>query len=419
MRDSLLNWLSIYGKRRIITLFFLGFSSGLPLALTASTLTIWLTEAQIDKAAIGFFAAVATPYALKFLWSPLMDGVRLPWLTRALGRRRGWLVAVQAGLAVSLVALGFSSPETHIWHTVICAFFVVLFSASQDIIIDAYRVESLVTEEQGAGAAAAVLGYRFGMIASGAGALFLAEAYGWTITYLVMAALMGVGFVTALFSPEPSVQVVTHKTGPMHWLREYVVQPFADFMTQKYWLVLLLFIMLYKFADAFMGSMTGPFLIETGFTKIQIGTVVKLFGLWAAIAGSLAGGALVFRMGLLRSLWVCGIAQMLTNLAFVGQVWLGVNLEYLAVCITLENFCGGMGTAAFVAFISRLCNRQFTATQYALLSSVAALGRTLFSGYSGVTAQFLGWEGFFVFSTVLALPALVILGWLQRRVDLK
>lgn len=414
---ALERWLAVYGERTILRLFFLGFSSGLPLALTASTLTIWLTEAQVEKAAIGLFAAVATPYALKFLWSPLMDGLTLPLLSRLLGRRRGWLLATQAGLVISLIALGFSNPETHIWHTVICAFFVVIFSASQDIVIDAYRVEILPVEQQGAGAAAAVLGYRFGMIASGAGALFLAEAYGWQLTYMAMAALMGVGILTALFSPEP---VGAPRTAEKKsWLKEYVVQPFANFMTHRHWLALLCFIMLYKFADAFMGIMTGPFLIETGFTKVEIGTVVKLFGLWAAIAGSFAGGALVFRLGLIRSLWICGIAQMLTNLAFVGQVWLGVNLEYLAVCISLENFCGGMGTAAFVAFLSRLCNRQFTATQYALLSSVASLGRTLFSSYSGVTAGWLGWEGFFIFSTVLALPALVLLRWLQGRIDLK
>jgi PAT family beta-lactamase induction signal transducer AmpG len=417
--QALWRWLSVYGERTIIRLFFLGFSSGLPLALTASTLTIWLTEAQVEKAAIGLFAAVATPYALKFLWSPLMDGVMLPLFCRLLGRRRGWLIATQAGLVVSLIALGFSDPETHIWHTVICAFFVVVFSASQDIVIDAYRVEILPTEKQGAGAAAAVLGYRFGMIASGAGALFLAQSHGWQVTYMAMAALMGVGILTALLSPEPENVSAKTTRAPSAWLRDYVVQPFADFMTHRHWLALLCFIMLYKFADAFMGIMTGPFLIETGFTKVEIGTVVKLFGLWAAIAGSFAGGALVFRLGLIRSLWICGIAQMFTNLAFVGQVWLGVNLEYLAVCISLENFCGGMGTAAFVAFLSRLCNRQFTATQYALLSSVASLGRTLFSSYSGVAAGWLGWEAFFIFSTVLALPALVLLRWLQGRIDLK
>ena len=415
MRAKLAGWLAVYGRRRIFAILLLGFSSGLPLALTASTLGIWLTEAQISKASIGLFAAISTPYAFKFLWSPLIDGVRLPLLTAFFGRRRAWLLATQALLVVAIAALGLADPAVDAWRTALFALLVAIASASQDIVIDAYRVESLPPEEQGAGAGAGVLGYRLGMIASSAGALFSAQAYGWQATYFIMAALMGVGIVTTLLSPEPqAVQNVQNKSGHS-WLFEYVVEPFTDFMTHSHWLALLLFIMLYKFSDAFMGVMTNPFLIEIGFTKVEIGTVVKLFGLWATIFGSVAGGAMVFRLGIVRSLWICGFAHMLTNFMFVGQAWIGANVHYLALSITLENFSGGMGTAAFVAFISRLCNRHFTATQYALLSSVSAIGRTWLSTPAGGFAQVLGWEGFFFFASLLALPSLVLLHWLQRR----
>ena len=417
MRAAASNWLSVYGHRRILVILLLGFSSGLPLALTGSTLSIWLSEAEISKASIGLFAAIATPYALKFLWSPLMDGVRLPVLTASLGRRRAWLLTTQIALVIAIMLLAFASPHVDPWRTALFALIVAIASASQDIVIDAYRVESLPPEEQGAGAGASVLGYRLGMIASAAGALFAAQAYGWQASYFIMSSLMLVGILTTLFCSEPPASAELEKAPRKAWLREYIIEPFTDFMTHKHWLALLLFIMLYKFSDAFMGVMTNPFLIEIGFTKVQIGTVVKLFGLWATIAGSVAGGIVVYRLGIVRSLWLCGFAHMLTNFLFVGQAWMGPNVHYLGLCISLENFSGGMGTAAFVAFISRLCNRHFTATQYALLSSVSAIGRTWLSTPAGVAAQSLGWEGFFFFASLLALPSLALLLWLQKQKD--
>lgn len=397
-------------------MLFLGFSSGLPLALTASTLGIWLTEAGVTKATIGLFASAATPYAFKFLWAPLLDGLKLPGLTAWFGRRRGWMLLTQLALAAALVGLSFANPTEEAWQaTYFLALLVVIASASQDIVIDAYRVESLPADYQGAGAGAAVLGYRFGMIMASAGALFLAEAQGWQFTYIAMAALMAVGVITTLLVAEPELSETESRPRSDNWLAEYVVAPFVNFMAQKHWLAMLLFIMLYKFSDAFMGVMTNPFLIELGFTKPQIATVVKLFGLWATIAGSIIGGMLVFRLGLWKSLWVCGILQMVTNLAFVGQAWAGADARFLALAITLENMSGGMGTAAFVAFISGLCNKHFTATQYALLSSVAAFGRTWLSTPAGKVAELLGWPAFFIFSTLLAVPGLVLLAWLQRK----
>lgn len=415
--------LAVYTHPRIIAIAFLGFASGLPLALTASTLSVWLKEAGVSTAAIGLFAAVATPYALKFLWSPLMDGAPFPVLSKLLGRRRGWLIATQLALIASIMLLGLCDPAKAPWLTAAFAFLVAICSASQDIVIDAYRVELLTPEQQGAGAATVVFGYRIGMIASSAGALFLASHVSWLMTYWIMAALIGIGMITALLTPEPEVNSVHHAPSAIHlprllvWIRQHVIAPFADFMMRPQWLLLLLFILLYKFADAFMGMMTNPFLLDIGFSKEQIAAVVKLYGLAATIIGSFIGGSMVFRLGTVRSLWICGIAHAVTNLMFVVLAKTGASTGLLALSITLENTTGGMGTAAFVAFISGLCNTQFTATQYALLSSLAAFGRTLFSTPAGWFAAKLGWAGFFTFAAALAIPGLFVLWLLGKRAE--
>jgi len=422
LRERLNLFWRVYGNRRMLVVLLLGFSSGLPLALSASTLSIWLTEAGVSKAAIGIFAAIGTPYAIKFLWAPLVDGLRIPVLSDLFGRRRSWLLTTQGLLALGIAALGFADPTIDPWMTAFCALIVATISATQDIVYDAYRVEILPQEEQGAGAGAAVLGYRFGMIAASAGALLIAEVAGWHASYMVMAALVGVGVFATLLGREPEVAeqaaTASEKKDFISWVKHYVISPFADFMKHKHWLAVLAFIVLYKFSDAFMGVMTNPFLIELGFSKGQIGTVVKFFGLWATILGSVLGGIIVYRLGLIRSLWICGFMHMLTNLLFVGQAWMGPNIYYLALCITLENGSGGMGTAAFVAFISGLCNRHFTGTQYALLSSLAAFGRTWLSTPAGVAAQTMGWPVFFFFSSLLAIPGLVLLWWLTKRTQL-
>lgn len=404
-----------YTRPRMLAILALGFSSGLPLALTAGTLSIWLAESGVSKSAIGLFAAIGTPYALKFLWAPLVDGLRLP-LIGHLGRRKSWLLLSQIMLIASLVALGFSDPASNPWMTALCALFVAISSATQDIVIDAYRVEILPHEEQGGGAGALVLGYRFGMIVAGAGALFLAASLGWTLTYMIMAALVPIGFIAAIFVGEPVLAAQAKKSASgAAWLRDHVIEPFADFMTREAWPAILLFILLYKFSDAFMGIMTNPFLIEIGFVKEQIAKIVKLYGVIATIVGSLAGGALVMRIGVMRSLWICGILQALTNLAFVMQARIGADEAFLALTITMENISGGMGSAAFVAFISNLCNKQFTATQYALLSAFASFGRTWLSTPAGWVAEKLGWEWFFAFSALLAIPGLVVLFYLQKK----
>ncbi|MEK6746463.1 MAG: AmpG family muropeptide MFS transporter [Pseudomonadota bacterium] len=410
--------LPLYLQPRLLVVLALGFVSGLPLALSASTLSIWLTESGVSLSAIGLFAAVGTPYTLKFLWSPLIDGLKLPLFTRLFGRRRGWLIATQLLLIASLIALGFCNPSENLLLMAIVALLVAICSATQDIVIDAYRVEILPTHEQGAGAAMVVLGYRLGMITSAAGALFLATAFGWQITYMIMAAIVPIAWLAIAIGGEPESKACglgLKAYGATDWIKKHVIEPFTDFMQRDAWLGILLFILLYKLGDAFMGAMTNPFLINIGFTKNQIATVVKLYGVIATIVGSLISGVLVVRIGMMRTLWICGILQTFTNLVFVAQARIGADEMFLAFSISLENISGGMGTAAFVAFISSLVNKQFTATQYALLSSFSAFGRTWLSTPAGWFAGKLGWEAFFVLSVVLAIPGLVVLWWLSRR----
>ena len=418
--SSASSFLALYFHPSIIAIFFLGFSSGLPLALTASTLSAWLTEDKVDLATIGLFAAVTTPYALKFLWSPVIDGMSFPFLSRLLGRRRGWLIATQLALIVSITLLGITDPVKTPWLTWLVSFLVVFFSASQDIVVDAYRIEILKPEQYGAGAAMVVLGYRIGMTASKAGALMLATYVSWSATYTVMAALIGVGIVTVLLSREPEASAEKEVNRPEKgtigdWLSDHVVAPFSDFMTRPHWLAILLFILLYRLADAFMGLMPTAFYLELGFTMKQVAGIAQFYGMIATIAGGFIGGVIVARLGMIRSLWVCGIAHALTNLMFVVQAKIGADMHVLALAITLENVTGGMGTTAFVAFISTLTHTRFTATQYALLSSFASFGRTWLSTPGGWLAEKMGWPAFFTLAASLALPGLAVLWWLNKR----
>ncbi len=439
MTGTLRAWLDasrVYRDPRVVAVGFLGFSSGLPLALTFGTLTLWLAEVGVDKTTIGLFALAGTPYTLKFLWAPLVDRVPLPWLTRRFGRRRGWMLATQAALAVTIVLLGGSDPAAAPTATALLALAVAFCSATQDIAIDAYRVEALDERRYGAGAATVVLGYRLGMLVSGAGALYAASFSDWATAYAIMAALMGVGMVTVLLNPEPPVadspearaqeaRVARYLAArpdlrgragrALAWLHGAVIAPFAEFLARPGWLAVLAFVVLYKFGDALAGVMGNPFYVELGFSKIEIANVTKAFGLAATIAGGFVGGLLVSRLGILKSLWICGLLQMASNLMFVVQALAGHDLAVLTLTIALENLAGGMGTAAFVAYLSSLCNLAYTATQYALLSSLAAFGRTLLSSSGGWLADQVDWVSFFLLTTVAALPGLLLLWWMARR----
>ncbi len=438
MESRLKTWLdafAIYRDRRIISVGLLGFSSGIPLALTFSTLTFWLVESGVSKTAIGLFASVSTPYTLKFLWAPIVDRARVPLLCRALGRRRGWLLLTQLGLMASLLGLGSTHPDINAWMTALMAVLAAFCSASQDIVVDAYRVEILEEEKYAAGAGAYVLGYRIAMLVSGAGALFLANVLPWFEVYAVMAALVLVGVATTLLIAEPDVAATAESAeleeqarlflarrprlrgrsaAAAAWLYGAVVCPFADFMQRKGWAVILLFVMLYKFGDALAGVMTNPFLLELEFTKTEIATVVKTYGFFATIIGALAGGAMMKALGMVRSLWICGLFQMFSNLMFAVQAEVGHSTSMLVVTIGIENLASGMGTTAFVAYLSSLCSVSYTATQYALLSSVMSAARTWLSSSGGWLAESMSWVAFFLLTTVAAVPGLLLLAWLTR-----
>ena len=417
--DRWLGALAVYGDRRILCILFLGFASGLPLALTGSTLSAWLAKGGVDKTTIGLFALVAIPYAYKFVWSPVVDGLRVPLLTRLLGRRRGWAVASQLALMAAIAALGVMDPTREPWTVAALAVLVAFLSATQDIVIDAYRVEILDEQSQGAGAAAVQLGYRVGMLVSGAGALFIAEFYGWTAAYMTMAALLGVGIATILLNREPKASATVaaghQPDGVAGWIRAHVIMPFADVLKRPDWAVILGFIVFYKFGDAVAGVMANPFYIETGFSLAEIAAISKLFGFVATLVGIVAGGVMVARFGTYRALLLCGILQMGSNLMFALQALVGHDTTMLAATIAIENFTGGMGSAAFVAYISSLCSVAFTATQYALFSSLAVVGRTTLSSGGGWLADQVDWVTFFVLSAVAAIPGILLLLVLMRR----
>ncbi|MGA2088512.1 MAG: AmpG family muropeptide MFS transporter [Stellaceae bacterium] len=414
MIASWLAALRVYADRRMLAILLMGFSSGLPLALTGATLAIWLKESGVTLTSIGLFAQVGLAYNLKFLWSPAMDRVRVPLLTGILGRRRSWAVTVQAALALALLAMALCDPAINLGRVVLAAAVVAFLSASQDIVIDAYRIELLGEREQGAGAAATQVGYRVGMIASGAGALYLASYFGWFWSYAGMSALMLVGIATVLMTREPkAVKAPKEK----NWFERSVAAPFAEFASRRGWVLILVFVVLYKFGDALAGIMSNPFYIALGFSKIEIANVAKLFGAGASVAGIFLGGLLVYRLGLMRALLACGALQMLSNLMYILQYWAGPDPSVLAMTIAAENVTGGMASAAFVAYLSRLCNPAFTATQYALLSALAATARTVLASGGGFLADRLGWTAFFAASTLACLPALGLLLYLMRSAE--
>jgi len=409
-----------YREPRMLAVLFMGFSSGLPLPLTFGTLSIWLAQAGVSRKDIGLFTLVGISYNFKFVWSPLIDRLPLPILTRVLGRRRGWAIFLQVLLAAAIFGLSLTDPGVNPGTTALLAVIVAFLSASQDIVIDAYRIELLTDEQQGAGVAATQWGYRFGMIAASAGALYAVAYGGWHLAYGLMALLMGVGIVTVLLTPEPDATPIAlpeggstvHKIG--EWLRAAVVAPFADFMKRKSWLAILIFIMLYKFGDALAGSMAGTLYVSLGFKVQEIAAISKVFGVMATLAGVAMGGAAVTRWGIFPSLLICGILQNVSTLMYAVLAHSGHDNVMLALSILLENITGGLGAAAATAYMSQLCNIKFTATQFALLSSVAALGRTVLSSPGGWLSERLGWEPFFMLAAFAGLPSLVLLLWLMR-----
>lgn len=412
----MLGWLrsmKIYADRRMAVVLALGFVSGLPFLLVSSTLSLWLKDAGISLAAIGLFSVIKAPYSFKWLLSPLIDQYRLPLFAR-LGRRRGWAVFLQILLIAALILMSVTNPQMSPGLFAAWVFLAALFSASQDIVLDAYRIERFKPKEQAAGVAVFVLGYRLGAIFSGAGALFLAAVLSWSHVYQIMAAGVVVGLVTILLAKEPEGNTASHPRTMRATIVNAVVKPFADFMKRSHWALILLFIFLYRMSDAYVAPMAYPFFDDIGFTKVQIASIIKIYGLIATIVGTFVGGIVVSRLGLVKSLVICGFLQGLSNLVYVGQVYAGNNAPVLMINIFIENISGGMGTAAFVAYLSSLCNKKYTATQYALLSSFMGAARDLFAATSGMVAAAVSWEGFFILTTLMAVPGMLILWYLIR-----
>lgn len=416
------NWwrsVAVYGDRRVLIILVQGFASGLPLPLVYATLSAWLTETSLSKTAIGLFSWASTAYALKFLWSPVVDRVRIPLLTSWLGRRKSWILVSQTALIITMLGLGSSDPATQLWGTAAWAVALAFASATQDIVIDAYRIESLNQDMAGAGAGGTVLGYRIGLMASGAGALILADAFGWQVAYASMAVLMAGCFVFTFLVPEPESlrgqdKQGHHATSAGNWLYDTVIAPFADFVRRENWVLILLFIAFYKYGDALLGVMANPFYIDIGFTKTDIGVVSKTYGVVMTIAGGLIGGAIVLRYGIMRALLLCGILQAASNLVFVAQALIGPSVPALVVTISVENLSGGMGSAAFVAYLSSLTNVAYTATQYALVSSFMAFARTFMASGGGWMADHVAWSTYFLISTLAAIPGLLLLLWMMK-----
>ncbi|HZP07892.1 AmpG family muropeptide MFS transporter [Methyloceanibacter sp.] len=426
---------AVFLDPRVLIILLLGFSSGLPLALSASTLLLWMKDVGVDLKTIGLFSLVGVPYTIKFLWAPIVDAFQIPILGRLLGHRRGWLVFSQLLLMATIVFLGFQNPLANPWMVALAAVIVATASATQDIVIDAFRVEYLPTENQAAGMAYFVAAYRVGMLISTAGAVALVAYFEhvgvdkslvWAYGYAVMAALVVIGMVAALLAKEPrakereaEAEALGEREGnPLFRFFRAAYAAFADFFSKKDALLILLFVVLYKLTDTFAGVMTGPFVLDIGFDKASYAAIVKGVGFAALLIGGVAGGVLARAMPLSRALLVAGVLQAVANFTFSWLAWLGTNHLGLAVAISTENFTSAIGTVVFIAYLSALCSSPaHTATQFALLTALASFGRTTLASITGYVAESVGWIAFFALCAAAAIPGLLLLWLLTARGD--
>ena len=416
-----MNWLSRlaapYRNPAALRMFFLGFSSGLPLLLVLGTLSFRLRECGIDLKTIGFMSWVGLCWGMKWLWAPLVDQLPLPWLTDRLGRRRSWLLLAQAGLLVGLTLIAFSHPSEDLTQTALFAVLTAFFGATQDIALDAYRIESGTEEEQASFAAMYQTGYRLAMIWSGAGALALAAAFdagaegGWRAAYLIMAASLLPGMATVLLAPEPVRKApVQRARNAAVWFYEAACLPFVDFFKRfgGWAVVVLLLIATYRISDVVMGVMANPFYSDMGFTKEEVAAVSKVFGVVMTLAGAFVGGVVALRIGVMKTLFLGGVLSAATNLLFSVLATRGHDLTFLIFTVSADNLAGGLASAAFVAYLSGLTNTAYSATQYALFSSVMLLLPKFLAGFSGVAVEAVGYAGFFTATACLGLPVLVL-----------
>jgi MFS transporter, PAT family, beta-lactamase induction signal transducer AmpG len=405
--------------KNLAIIFFFGISSGLPIALILSTLKALLLEKGFDLKTIGFFSLVSIPYTLKFCFAPIIDSCKVPFLTKIFGQRRSWIILTQLFLVTFILLLGIAGIEGNLSAIAIFALLVAFASASQDIVIDGYRIELIEKENQGIAASLYVYGYRIGMLISGAAALVLAELISWDAVYFIMAGFMLCCIITTFFANETRKNFQQKSHNFSAWFKNSVVDPLVDFTHHQNWFIILAFIVFFKLGDVFAGALTLPFLLEIGFSKIEIASIVKTFGLFATLFGIFIGGILVKKIGIVKSLWIAGFAQMISNLSFSYLSQVGYDPKLLYLIIFIENFSGGIGDSVFVAYLSGLCNVAFSATQYALLVSCATLARSFLASSTGVFAEALGWYQFFILSTFLALPGLIFLFWLSIKKNYK
>ncbi|MEO5970248.1 MAG: AmpG family muropeptide MFS transporter [Bdellovibrionia bacterium] len=397
--------LTVFSNRRMMTVFLLGFSSGVPLSLVGSTLQAWMVTQEVDLAVIGIFSLVGLPYTLKFFWAPALDRFIPPFL----GRRRGWILIAQLALVLSISAMALFDPALSPGVIAALAVCVAFFSASQDIVVDAYKTEILVQSEYGIGAAVSNLGYRLAMLFSGAFALILADHLSWGQVYLCMAAAMSVGIIANIFSDEPPLKERSPRS-----LKEAVIEPLKEFFRRTGVIELVVFIVTYKLDVVMTLALMTAFMLELGFTKTEIGAVSKGFGLVATIVGTFVGGAWFMRLGMQRSLWIFGILQGISSICFIALAKVGHNYPMMVAAISSENFFSGMGNAAYSAFLMSLCNPKFTATQFALLTSLMALTRTLAGTPTGWLAKAVGWETYYIIALLLMIPSLLLLTRFKR-----
>ncbi len=416
----------IYFRPKLLLILLLGILSGLPLSLTASNLSAMLVDYDINIQTIGFISTLALPYSFKYLWAPILDNYKpsIPFLISKktidnLGKRRAWLLIVQPILGITIFALSNINPHEYMSLLMICGFLVTFLAATQDILIDAFRIEILSDDEQGAGSANSVLGYRLGMLISGAGGLYISSFLSWKIAYLgfgLAISILGIiiNILSAIYFPNKCFEVKAQDYDIKYSLAASFYRPLQDMIAKAHWKLIFLTIMLYKLGDAYLGAMTYPFLADIGYSKLELATSVKLFGTFATFLGMFIGGYLISRFSIIFNLILGSILQALSNAIFIIQYYVGHNILVLAIINSIENIAGGIGSVALVALISKLCNKEFTASQFAVLSSISVLGRTLFSSSSGTIAYKLGWVKFIAFSTILSIPSIICLFFLVR-----
>ena len=432
MQEGLQSWkeaFAVYRKPRVAGMMFLGFSAGLPFLLVFTTLSAWLTQAEVSRSTIGFFSWVGITYSIKVFWAPVVDHVRLPFLTSALGKRRSWMLAAQLGIAMALLLMAFTNPQSNLKLMAIFALLVAFGSATQDIAIDAYRIEAVEDKYQGGMAAMYVLGYRIALLVSGAGALILADTYSWTVSYSGMALCMLIGVVTTLLirEPEKTAQplVAENKSESEQpgfvrlstWFVQAVINPFVDFFQRNGWLAIFILLLIgsYRISDISMGVMANPFYLDMGFTLSEIAFVIKVYGFIMTIIGVFLGGIMVARYGLLKPLLYGAVLVVVTNLLFVYLALSDPDLVSLALVISADNLSAGIATSTFIAYLSSLTNTAYTATQYALFSSFMTLPGKTIGGFAGVVVDSAGYPSFFLYTGLLGVPAILLICFLMQR----